>query len=270
MLARTDGFDTRREVAMRSPHLTPLGWALTAGLLLTAPLAAQAPRSEGRPRSTPETPSFKTRTPSSIAAAALIPVDSLSPVIREKVRKVISQPTLVTHANPEEFSSTSKLYEWLLDHPDRAATAWQRLGVECAVITDRGNGKFGWSDDQGGDIVWVTVANGPSARIWYAEGHVRATALTPLIPVKAVAVLRHDYIQSEGKAPRIRHQVDVFAHADSRAAQIVTRLFGNATDRMAEQGAEQLQLFFSMLAKHLTENPDKVEKVLAPVARASR
>jgi len=86
----------------------------------------------------------------------------------------------------------------------------------------------------------------------------------PLIPVKAVVVLRHTYTEGRADGPRIRHQVDVFVQADSRAATIVTRLFGGTTDRMAEQGAEQMLTFFSALAKHLAERPDRAEKLLAP------
>src|SRR5205823_745701 len=189
---------------------------------------------------------------------------ALQPALRDRVRKVVSQPTLVTHAAADEFKASPKMYEWLLDHPDRAAIAWGRAGVECAPITDRGNGRFAYTDDEGSDIVWSTIANGPNARIWYAEGQVRAGRLMPLIPVKAVVVLRHTYQENGGDGPRIRHQVDVFAQADSRAANIVTRLFGATADRMAEQGAEQMLTFFSALSKYLAQHPERTDKLLAP------
>src|SRR5438445_9297218 len=140
------------------------GLGLLAGLVSAGPAVAQTPPVDSRPRPAAEAP-FRTRTASSMSAAQLIPYDGLAPAVRERIRKVVSQPTLVTHADADEFKASPKMYEWLLDHPDRAAAAWGRAGVECAPISDRGNGRFGYTDDEGSDIVWSTIANGPSARV---------------------------------------------------------------------------------------------------------
>ena len=251
---------------MRRSPVPLFSLSVLAALFGAAALAAQTPRS---PNPTESSPPFRTRTATSSIAAQMVPYDSLSPPLRERVRTVMNRPTLVTHADPEEFQASPKLYETLLDHPDRATLAYQRLGVECTPITDRGNGRFGWSDNQGSDMVWYTIANGPTARIWFAEGQIRAGSLLPLIPARVVVVLRHDYLAEDTATPRVRHQVDVFAHADSRAANIVTRLFGGATDNVAEQASEQLLMFFSLLSHHLAEHPERAEKLLAP-PRATR
>ena len=243
------------------------GLGLLAGLACADPLPAQTPPTEPRPRPSAEAP-FRTHTASSMSAAQVIPYDALPPALRERMRKVVAQPTLVTHAEADAFKASPKMYEWLLDHPDRAATAWQRAGVECAPIADRGNGRFAYTDDEGSDVVWSTVANGPAARVWYAEGQVRPGRLMPMVPVKVVVVLRHTYQDGPAVGPRVRHQVDVFAQADSRAATIVARLFGATADRMAEQGAEQLLTFFSALSKYIETHPERSEKLLAP--RAAR
>src|SRR5258706_10088319 len=191
---------------------TPLcGWGPRAAPASPACAAAQPPRTEPRPRAAVEAAPFRTKTASSMAAAQLVPLDTLSPALRDKVKKVLAQPTLVTRAPADEFTATPKMYHWLMDHPDRAALAWQRLGVQCQSISDRGNGRFAWTDDQGSEIVWFPISNGPEARIWYAEGRVRPGALLPSIPVAAVVVMRHTHADTE-KATKIRHEVDVFCH----------------------------------------------------------
>src|SRR5262245_54693421 len=115
-------------------QLSLRGLGLFAGLVTSAPVLAQMPPNEARTRPAAEAP-FRTRTASSIAAAQLIPYDALQPALRERIRKVVNQPTLVTRADAAEFKASPKTYEWLLDHPDRAAAAWERAGVECAPIT---------------------------------------------------------------------------------------------------------------------------------------
>src|SRR5262249_12507095 len=156
-----------RRMTLRRVSLAGLG--LVVGLVSAAPATAQSPPIDSRPRPAAEA-QFRTRTASSMSAAQLIPYDGLQPVLRERVRKVVGQPPLVTHAEAAEFKASPKTYEWLLDHPDRVAAAWERAGVECAPISDRGNGRFAYTDDEGSEVVWSTIANGPGARVWYAEG----------------------------------------------------------------------------------------------------
>src|SRR5262245_5182940 len=89
-------------------------------------------------------------------AAALVPLNELPPHVREGARLTLEKPTLFSHGPAESFVCDPSVYYWFLDHPDRAVTAWRRLGAKCVSISDRGGGRFGWSDESGGDIVWET------------------------------------------------------------------------------------------------------------------
>src|SRR5438132_244798 len=76
-------------------------------------------------------------------------IEQLPPSARAGVRRVLQQPTLFTHGPVEVFHGRPALYHWLLDHPDEAVRLWRRLGAKCMEITDRGNGRFGWTDGEG-------------------------------------------------------------------------------------------------------------------------
>jgi hypothetical protein len=134
--------------------------------------------------------------------------------------------------------------------------------VPCVGITNKGDGQFTCTDGQGSDISWVTAYRGANTRIWYAEGQAKAAPTLPVIPVKAVAVLRHSRRADDAGMVLVVHEVDVYLQTDSKAAALVTRLLGPAAPRMAEQGASQLLMFFSALAKHLDEKPDQVPTLL--------
>jgi len=250
---------------MMCQRFAQFGFGLVASLTCLPALLAQPylPEAPIRTASADGAP-FHTRTASSQSALQIVPIDSLPVSIREKVRKVMVQPTLVTHAPKEEFAAAPQVYEWLLDHPDRATMAWQRLGVQCTPIQDKGQGKFSWSDGEGSEVVWSTIYQTADVRVWYSEGKVKPGALLPTIPVRAVVVLRHNYPANTTNITRIRHQVDVFATADSRAANLVARLLGPTADHLAEQGAEQMLTFFGVLAEHLGRHPEQTEKLLSP------
>src|SRR5438132_12136881 len=99
-------------------------------------------------------------------AAARVPLPEVPESLRPRVRQVIERPTLFSHGPAEAFSGWPALYDWLLDHPDRAVIAWRRLGATCTEITDCGAGRFVWKDGQGSEINWQTIHNTPALRIW--------------------------------------------------------------------------------------------------------
>jgi hypothetical protein len=194
-----------------------------------------------------------------------LPVDleTLPETTRDAIAKVMQQPTITAVAPMEEFHSTGPMYLWLLDHPDRVSFAWKRLKVGAIDIGALDGDRFNWRDDQGSDLTWKTVAKNGEGRIWYAEGKVRPAALLPLVPVRAVAVLRHGVTKNEQGDPMIRHQVEVFLQTDSKTANLVTRMIGPAAPRMAEQGAEQMMLFFSGIARYVDRYPARAKSLLA-------
>ena len=193
------------------------------------------------------------------AAAAQVPLEQMTAGVREKVRTVLEHPTLCTHGPAEVFNCQPALYHWFLDHPDRAAVVWRRLGAKCVEMTDRGNGRFGWSDKLGSDVHWDTVYRGPRMRVWHAEGQVRPAPLLPLVLVQAVVVLRYaEGRDSDGK-PLLRHQADLLVHTDSKTAALAARVLGASAPRMAEQYVAQVQTFFAALAWRLDRVPAKKE-----------
>jgi hypothetical protein len=192
-----------------------------------------------------------------------VPVEDVPPPARERVRLVLDQPTLATRGPVEVFACQPALYFWLLDHHDRGATAWKRLGAQCLDVTDRGGGRFGWADELGSDVHWDAVLATPQVRVWYAEGRVKPGSLLPAVPVRAVLVLRHAQGRDGGGEAVVRHQADLFLHTDSRAAAVVTRLLGSSAPRLAEQYIAQVEMFFSVLAAYVKEHPERAQALFA-------
>jgi hypothetical protein len=204
---------------------------------------------------------FKKATPAPSADAA-IPLDDLGEPQRALVKSVVDKPTMVGHGPKETFPCRPEHYYWFLEHPDRAVTAWRRIGAKCAAITARGDGCFGWSDPDGSELTWRTVHKAPGIRIWFAEGKVRPAPLMALVPVKAVLVLHH----SEGKNAEgtgvIQHHSELYLLTESKSTALLTKLMGQSASKLAEQGLGQLQLFFSGVSWYIHRHPEKAEELL--------
>lgn len=229
---------------------------ILAGLAVAWPACAQHPERPGL------FDGFRSK-PSNLVQAswnAPVALDALPAGLRATVAKVVQSPTLTTHATGEEFPAS--LYEWLLDHPDRVALAWRRLGVPCVGITNHGDGTFSWTDGQGNDLNWQTAWSGPGGRVWIAEGKARPGAHLPVVPVRAVAVLRCTKRRESDGRTFVTHDVDVYMQTESKAAALFARLLGPAAPRLAAQGAEQLLLFFSGISHHLEAHPEETLTLL--------
>ena len=199
------------------------------------------------------------------------PVDDVSPAVapafRDAVGKVVQSPTVTAKYTEPGFAAHSHVYSWMLAHPDRVSLGWQRLQVPCVEISDAGNGQFRWTDDQGSELVWQAVGQPTDTIIWYATGKVKAAAVLPMVPVRAVAVLKFPGkpLDDTGAAV-LRPELTVYVQTDSKTANLALRILGPSAPKMAEQGAEQLLYFFSGVAQHLYKRPEQVPAVLGPKA----
>lgn len=190
--------------------------------------------------------------------------------MRERVRNVVERPTLRTQGPVEIFTCRPAFYSWLLDHPDLAVKLWRGLGVSCAEIQDRGEGRYAWNDGQGSSVNWTTVVDDKSQRVWYAEGQVKPGVLLPASSVRAVVCLRHDEGRDEDGRPAIRHQAELVLQTDSRAIALAARLLGASAPHLAEQYAGQIQTFYAGLAWYLDQHPDKARALLSELIKPPR
>jgi hypothetical protein len=232
---------------------------LATGIIWASATMANAQSASGWPRADR---AFNARQ-SVMGTASALPLDEMSASSQQKVRGVIEHPTLSIRGQPERFPCQPTTYHWLLDHPDRAAVAWRRLGAKVVDMADEGNGRFGWTDHQGSELHWSAVHCGAQLRIWHAEGKIRPGSVLPAVPVQAVVVLRYQESRDAEGQVFLTHQAELILHTDSKAMALAARLFGASAPRLAEQYVSQVEMFFSALAWYLDQHPEKLETLLA-------
>ena len=188
-----------------------------------------------------------------------LPWQELSEKARKLATQVLEKPTLVSKGPSETFPCTPEQYFWLLDHPERCVVAWRRMGAKCANITRRGDGAFGFTDELGSEVVWETLYRSKEIHLWYAEGKVRPGPVLPMVPIQAIVVLRHKEAKADDGVLTIQHVTEMVLHTDSKVAASVTKMMGQSSQKVAEQGLGQLQLFFSGLSWYLDRHPNQRE-----------
>ena len=219
------------------------------------------------PTSPPTAPAAMPALPNNAGPVRVKLSDVVQPEYRDAVLSIVGKPTVSTKATAPDLVCTASMYEWLFDHPDRVALAWQRLKVPAVPISDAGNGLFAWTDENGSEVVWRTVGTFADGRVWYATGKVKPAAAAPSVPVKAVAVLSHPQKANKDGVAAFSTSVQIFLVSDSKLATAALRMMGPAAPKVAEQGAEQFLEFFNGIAEYVQKNPTKSDALLAPAKK---
>jgi hypothetical protein len=198
-----------------------------------------------------------------------LPLEKLPAGIREQVRLIADSPTLYAHGPSEVFPCDPTVYQFFLDHPDRAVAAWRKLGAQCVDIADRGDGRFGWCDGADSDVQWETVHRGEELRVWHAHGQVKPGLLMPKVPFEALVVLHYTSSKDDKGRIVVRHQADLILHTDSKSALAAARVLGPTGPKLAEQYVAQMEMFFSALPWYIHRHPDRAEELMAAVPAAA-
>ena len=246
-----------------------VGTGRTFGVLFGSVVATVAgvaapPEPQAMPVDRPAVKASAQPGPSAAATVRVVLSEVVEPDYRDKVLAVVRKPTITTRGTYEETHCTPAVYEWLLDHPDRTSLAWRRLKVPCVAITDAGHGRFTWSDGDGSELTWQTVGRFTDGLVWYANGKVKPSAVTPSVPVRAVVVMMYPKQPLGNGTAIISPVTQAYLQTDSRAAKVVMRVLGPAAPRLAEQGAEQLLFFFAGIARYVQEHPERSDELLGP------
>jgi hypothetical protein len=204
-----------------------------------------------------------------------IPLESLDPALRERVRAVLDKSTLTARSGQETFNTRPAIYRYLLDHPDHAVKLWRQLGAQVSDIDDQGGGHYLWKDGRGSEVRWEIGLRGKGGlHLWYAEGKIKPGMLLPAQSFRAVALLQFtEGVDTKG-LPAIRHQVYFVLRCDSRAIALATRLMGHSAPRLTESYLGQLLAFYGGLAWYIYQDDDRARNLfeqvgLRPLAPAS-
>ena len=82
-------------------------------------------------------------------AEETIPWAQISPEAGEKLRRVVSRPTLFRHLPEETIECDPKLFVFLVRHPEVIVNMWRIMGVTKCDIARTGNYTFDASDGAG-------------------------------------------------------------------------------------------------------------------------
>jgi len=169
----------------------------------------------------------------------------------KKVKKVLEKYTLTHTTSAKRFKSTSRTFNFLLDHMPLTTAIMRELGLEKYEITRRDDGTM-MSDDKDGVVgTFEPVFVSDKRRILYGDGMFSAGLLGD---IRGESVVVIDYVEDDSE---VKCETAVFVRVHGFLAPFV-RLASPIIRGMVSRKSASMLTASMTLSEQLTTDPGRV------------
>lgn len=174
----------------------------------------------------------------------VIPWDHLAPDSSGLVRDVVTRPLVARQVNGIAYKSRPEIFQYLLDHPDFAATMARAIKVGRYRVTPVPGG-YEADDGRGVRGLLKPVYADAQRRVYYLTGRY-APSVFPAITGRAVLVLDALHVASPDGKSQAEVTVVGFLKVDSVLARIVAGILRDFTQAAVDR---KVRRFFRHVEK---------------------
>ena len=194
-----------------------------------------------------------------------IPLEALDPDGREQVQAVLNQ-ALFSHAVRGVTSrSRPEVFEYLLDHPDFAATVARVLKVARYLIEARGDGF--WLDDRAGTTGQFKLLFADPRRRLYLARLQYSKPLLPTLEGQVLILLEYDHLTDGNGDPVVEQQIVGYAAPETALtgalAQLAYTLSPSKVEDSVTKKVRRLFRHVAAITQMATDDPEGLIERLA-------
>ena len=187
-----------------------------------------------------------------------IPLDSLDPAIREKAQSVLSRALFSHSVRGITSRSRPEVLEFLLDHPDFAATTARVLKLGRDRIERREDGF--WIDDGAGITgTFKVLFTDPRRRLYLVKVQY-SKPLLPTIEGQLLILFEYDHLTDGNGDPVVEQQVLGYAAPDNpltgALAEIAAALSRSAVEASVTKKVRRLFRKVAKITQMATDDPE--------------
>jgi len=197
-----------------------------------------------------------------IGAALPFPQHLLNGKEGEALKEVVENSTLHREMSGIRLKGRGAVFEYLLDHPDFAATLARSAGVLKYTVERRGEGEY-WADDHKGITGRLAILQAETGRrIFYAEGVYEKGLLR--IPGRMAMVMTYAEREGEEGSPHVEGTLSGYIKLDSFFFDPMARLFRPLVAGVMEKRASRFFRKADRLLEILYRDPEFLMQQLSP------
>jgi hypothetical protein len=197
-----------------------------------------------------------------IGAALPFPQDLLNGKGGEALKEVVENSTLHREVGGIRLTGREAVFEYLLDHPDFAATLARSAGVLKYTVERRGEGEY-WADDHKGITGRLAMLQAEvGRRIFYAEGIYEKGILR--IPGRMAMVVTYAEREDPEGSPYVEGTLSGYIKLDSFFFDPMARLLRPLVAGVMEKRAARFFRKADRLLEILSRDPESLMGQLPP------
>jgi hypothetical protein len=201
-----------------------------------------------------------------LAAARLIPWDSLRGGDRPAVHAVVSDPTLYRRLPTRVADCDPEFFEFLVDNPELVVDVWGLLGISRLRLERIGENEFRAMDGTGTAGVVRVVHRSQNAAgalrvVALAEGVYEAPPMPSAVTATCVLALTAEAANESNGRTYVTTTCDSFMRLDKPMAELVMKTLHPLVARTADHNFTETVRFVSLFSRTAQRNPDGMERL---------
>ena len=183
-----------------------------------------------------------------------IPWEGIAVASQQRVREVTEHAIFFRDLHGITVKSSPMVFDFLLDHPDFAATAGRILGIVKYRVVKERDGVF-WGDDAHGATGTVELMHaGPGRRIYLATGTFVKRFL-PTIYGRILLVMAYEHRTDQTGESLVINDVRGYLRIDNRILGILARIARPVVGPIVDRKVLRTFAAASRLTEHASHDP---------------
>ncbi len=190
------------------------------------------------------------------AAAALVPMQSLTPEAQQKLAPILKHPTLYRRMPAQSFDCDPEMFTFLVRRPEVLVGVWEMMGITKVQTKRLGPFTMEGLDAAGTSCKMELIYGTPKMHVYYGTGRYDGPMIPQGITGRGVFVVHSDYATSAIGRNTVACNMDIFLQLDNLGVDLIARTIQPLMWSTAEQNFTESAKYVTQVSQASELNPD--------------
>ncbi len=203
------------------------------------------------------------------AAIGEIPMSRLTPEARQRIQRVVRNPSMFRRLPVQVVDCDPQLYRFLIRYPEVVVNIWQLMGI-TQVEAHRLAPYILQAKDGAGTTTRIELIYGTrDTHLIYCEGNYDGPLTRRPVEGRCVLLLKSGYVQTERGRWHVVNRLDVFLQVDHAGLDLLTRTVRPLIGKAADTNFQQSTQFIERIHRTSEENGPGMQRLASRLDEVS-
>jgi hypothetical protein len=185
----------------------------------------------------------------------VIPLDQVTPELREEDAEVIREASFRRQGKPETFPCNPRIYLSLLNEPAMTLALWQDLGSTPAKLRQVGPSRYQGTDGAGTTATWEYVIRTPRLHVLFCNLNYVGPRGNTKLDGRIVLIVRSGFFKEVNGESWVQHDLEAYVKIDSKGWKAVAVTVRPLIEKLLEDQVREAGWFVSLMARLVEMHP---------------